>query len=170
MPFSSVDKNVAQAAEEIEMTIRTLHRLLRRPFDADIAGSDLTVPQVSALEELAKENGLSLKELSRRMALSHSTVSGIIDRLEHRKLVRRVPNEQDRRYSRIVLAENVREYIRDAVPQRRLGPLLEVLGRASADEQQDILTGIRTLRRLLEVTPLEGDKSAGAQADVSKTP
>jgi DNA-binding MarR family transcriptional regulator len=149
--------NVEHAADEIDTTIRVLHRLLRRPFDADIAGSGLTVPQVSALEELAKEDGLSLKELSRRMVLSHSTVSGIIDRLERRELVKRVANEQDRRYSRIVLAENVNHYIREAVPQRRLGPLLEVLAQASADERQGILTGLRTLRRLLEATPSENE-------------
>lgn len=129
--------------------VRHLHRLLRRPFDTDIAGSDLTVPQVSALEELAKEDGLSLKELSRRMALSHSTVSGIIDRLERRELVKRVANEQDRRYSRITLADKVKHYIRDAVP-RRLGPLLEALGRASADERREALSGLRTLKRLLD--------------------
>lgn len=150
-----MDESLAQAAEEIDTTVRVLHRLLRRPFDADIAGSELTVPQVSALEELAKEDGLSLKELSHRMALSHSTVSGIIDRLERRELVRRVPNEQDRRYSRIMLAENVRRYIRNAVPQRRLGPLLAALGRASADERREVLSGLRTLKRLLDITPPE---------------
>ena len=34
-------------------------------------------------------DGLSVKELSRRMGLSHSTVSGIVDRLERRGLVAR---------------------------------------------------------------------------------
>lgn len=151
------DANLERAADEIDTTVRLLHRLLRRPFDADIAGSGLTVPQVSALEELAKEDGLSLKELSRRMVLSHSTVSGIIDRLERRELVKRVANEQDRRYSRIVLAENVKHYIHEAVPQRRLGPLLEVLAQANADEREVILKGLRTLRRLLEATPSEDE-------------
>lgn len=155
MPSRPIHGNLAQAAEEIETTVRLLHRLLRRPFDRDIAGSELTIPQVSALEELAKEDGLSLKELSHRMSLSHSTVSGIIDRLERRELVRRAPNDQDRRYSRIMLAKNVRQYIRDAVPQRRLGPLLAALSQASADEREDILTGLRTLKRLLDTTPPE---------------
>ena len=47
----------------------------------------MTVPQVNALEELTRVDGLSLKALSARMGLSHSTVSGIVDRLGRRGFV-----------------------------------------------------------------------------------
>jgi DNA-binding MarR family transcriptional regulator len=135
-------------AEEITTTVRVLYRLLCRSFDPEIARSGLTVPQINALEELTRENGLSLKELSGRMALSHSTVSGIVDRLERRGLVRRKTNEQDRRYSRIFLSEEVKEYVREEVSSRTLGPILKALELASAEERAQTLAGIRTLRRL----------------------
>lgn len=163
MAFNPSNTQLERHAEEIATTVRALHQLLRRPFEADIAGSGLTVPQVNALEELAKKDGLSLKELSRRLYLSHSTVSGIVDRLERRELVRRVPNEQDRRYSRIVLAEGVKAYVSETVPPRRLGPLLEALSRASADEREGILLGLRTLKRLLEA--VHEDEPSPAQGD-----
>lgn len=140
-------------AAEIETTIFALYRLLRRPFDADAAGSGLTVPQITVLEELANEDGLSLKELSRRLSLSHSTVSGIIDRLEKRELVRRTPDEQDRRSSRIVLSPSVRAYIQEVVPSRRLEPLLGALQAASPEARRTILAGLRTLKELMEASP-----------------
>lgn len=140
-------------AAEIETTIFALYRLLRRPFDADAAGSGLTVPQITVLEELANEDGLSLKELSRRLSLSHSTVSGIIDRLEKRELVWRTPDEQDRRSSRIVLSPSVRAYIREVVPSRRLEPLLGALQAASPEARRTILIGLRTLKELMEASP-----------------
>lgn len=148
-----VAEELTQAAAQIETTIFALYRLLRRPFDADAASSGLTVPQITVLEELANEDGLSLKELSRRLSLSHSTVSGIIDRLEKRELVQRTADEQDRRSSRIMLSPSVRAYIREAVPSRRLGPLLRALEGASPEARRTILAGLRTLRELMEASP-----------------
>lgn len=148
-----VADELTQAAAQIETTIFALYRLLRRPFDADAASSGLTVPQITVLEELANEDGLSLKELSRRLSLSHSTVSGIIDRLEKRELVQRTADEQDRRSSRIMLSPSVQAYIREAVPSRRLGPLLRALEEMSPEARRTILTGLRTLRELMEASP-----------------
>ena len=141
---------LVREAEEITTTVRVLYRTLCRSFDPEIARSGLTVPQVNALEALTREDGLSLKELSGRMALSHSTVSGIVDRLERRGLLGRRPDERDRRYSRIFLSERVREYVREEVPSRTLGPIIKALERASAEERAQALAGIRTLRRLSE--------------------
>jgi len=157
------DAGLIGEAEEVEGGVRAVYRLLRRPFDPDIAASGLTVPQMNALEELTREDGLSLKALSARMALSHSTVSGIVDRLGRRGLVQRTPDERDRRYSRIFLSEEVREYVRRMRPSRRFGPIPRALELADAEERRQILEGVRTLRRLLEtvVSDGAGDRGAG---------
>lgn len=136
--------------EELEGSVRAVYRLLRRPYDADIASSDLTVPQMKTVEELTKEDGLSLKELSKRVSLTHSTVSGIVDRLEARSLVERRTDKKDRRFRRIFLSEEVREYVRTMSPSRRYGPIPSALGLASAEEREQIVAGVRMLRRLIE--------------------
>ncbi len=165
MAVEGEDAELIGEAEEVEGGVRAIYRLLRRPFDPDIAASGLTVPQMNALEELTREDGLSLKALSARMALSHSTVSGIVDRLERRGLVGRRPDERDRRYSRIFLSEEVREYVRRMRPSRRFGPIPKALELAGAEERRQIIEGVRTLRRLLEAVV-----SDGAGAPVSGTP
>lgn len=152
----TANTKLLREAAEVESAVRALYRLLRRPFDPDIARSGLTVPQMNALEELTGEDGLSLKELSGRMALSHSTVSGIIDRLERRELVGRKPDQKDRRYRRIFLSEEVREYVRRMSPSRRFGPISKALELASAEERARILGGVATLRRLLEKVASDG--------------
>ncbi len=150
-------------AEEITTGVRVLYRLVCRAFDPEIAASGLTVPQVGVMEELAREDGLSLKELSSRVALSHSTVSGIVDRLEQRGLVGRRTDPDDRRYNRVFLSEEVRGYVRDVVPNRTLGPVLKALERAGVEDRTRVLAGIRTLRRLLE-SPDAGDEGGGGTA------
>jgi len=96
------------------------------------------------------------------MALSHSTVSGIIDRLERRELVGREPDPDDRRYSRIRLSEEVRGYVRRMSPSRRSGPISKALGLASTEERGRILEGVGTLRRLLEGVLSEGERGIEA--------
>jgi DNA-binding MarR family transcriptional regulator len=149
------DLDLALQADEIEATLRAVRRLLWRPLEADIERGGLTAPQVAALAELAAADGPSLKELSRRLALSHSTVSGIVDRLERRGLVHRRPDPADGRSTRIVLAEPVREYLARTLPARRRGPVLAALRRASAEERARVRDGLATLRRLLEADGAE---------------
>ncbi len=158
----TTNAELIREAEEVTTTVRVLYRLLCRPFDPEIARSGLTVPQINALEELTREDGLSLKELSGRMGLSHSTVSGIVDRLERRELVGRRTDPKDRRYSRIFLSEEVKEYVRDVVPSLSLRPILKALEPVGAEERAHMLGGIRMLRNLLEATVSKGveDKNA----------
>jgi DNA-binding MarR family transcriptional regulator len=152
----TTNEGLIREADEVEGAVRALYKLLRRPFGPDIARSGLTVPQMGALEELAGEDGLSLKDLSMRMGLSHSTVSGIVDRLQRRGFVRREPGQRDRRYSRIFLSEDVKGYVREEVPSRRLGPTMKALSLATAEERERILGGVGTLRRLLEAVVSDG--------------
>ncbi len=154
--LENLDTELLQEAEEVAADVRVLRRLLRRSFEPDITRSGLTAPQIDALEELTKEDGLSLKELSGRMELSHSTVSGIVDRLERKGFVGRTPDPKDRRYSRIFLSGEVREYVREEVPFRRLDPIFKALTLANAEERSQILRGVRTLRRLLQAVVSEG--------------
>jgi DNA-binding MarR family transcriptional regulator len=149
------DAELISEAEEVVTAVHDLRRLLLRSFRRDIAGSGLTVPQMDALEELAREDGLNLKDLSTRLGLSHSTVSGIVDRLERKAFVGRETDPEDRRSSRILLSNRVKDYVREEVPSRRLGPIVRALGLASAEERAQILGGVGTLRRLLDVVTSE---------------
>lgn len=160
--------DLLREAEEVERAVRVLYRLLRRPFDPDIAASGLTAPQIDVLEELTRDDGLSLKELSARMALSHSTVSGIVDRLQRRGLVGREQNPKDRRYSRILLSEEVREYVRYMSPSRGLGPIPRALALASPEERAQILGGVGTLRRLLEKVASDGGQEHSGAVTVTR--
>lgn len=114
----------------------------------------LTAPQVQALEVLVDElresgGGLSMSELSRRMHLAHSTVSGIVSRLEARGLVERAQRGDDRRYVSVELTEPVREWLQRELPSARVKPLAAALARASASERAAILDGVAVLERLL---------------------
>ncbi|MGA2592036.1 MAG: MarR family transcriptional regulator [Bryobacteraceae bacterium] len=144
------EPEVARMAQEIEAHLRAVRQVLRQPVEAEFARGNLTGPQRSVMQTLFHSGGMRLKELSRRVGLAHSTVSGIVDRLEQRGLLERQPNETDRRVTNIAVSQMVRDYMRDTFPAIAIHPVTAALRRAKPAERAAILEGLRTLRRLVE--------------------
>ena len=137
-------------AREIERHLRIARQILRKPVEAEYARGNLTGPQRSAMEILIRSDGLSLKDLSAQLGLSHSTVSGIIDRLERQGMIERQAAENDRRFNRIVVTQTVREFLRDTLPRLMIHPLTKALRRVRPAERTLALQGLRVLSRILE--------------------
>ena len=139
-------------AEDIDRDLRAIRERVRRPLEAEIARGNLTGPQQSVIHALFKSDGMSLKELSGHLGLAHSTVSGIVDRLQERGLVERRADEADKRFTRVVVTQIVRDFVRDTLPRLSIHPLAEALGRANAAQRRAIVKGLKTLRNILEDT------------------
>src|SRR5579859_2134922 len=144
------DQGLQKDARKLLDDLQAIRRLLQRPIAAEISGSGLTGPQLGVLDVLVGVDGLSLKELSQRVGLSHSTVSGIVDRLEQRGLVQRRPLATDRRFTQIGVSSEVQDYIRDMVSGQRTAPLEAALKQASSGDRLQIIASIHILRDLLE--------------------
>ena len=144
------DTDLRQLALELEQHLTAIRQQIRRPVEAEFAKGGLTGPQRSVMEALFKSDGRSLKELTAQVGLAHSTVSGIVDRLEKRGLIERKPNLNDRRHTRIIVSGRVREFMEKRYPVIAAHPLFDVLRAAEATERNAIVTGIKTLRRLLD--------------------
>jgi len=144
------DKDLTELAREVEASLRAIQRSLRKPLRAEIARGDLTAPQMAVMSILVRADGLSLKELSERAALAHSTVSGIVDRLEKRGMLAREPDPADARFTRIVTTEPVRAFVRDRIPELSVQPLAAALKRATPAQRARIADALRTLHQLLD--------------------
>jgi DNA-binding MarR family transcriptional regulator len=142
--------DLTRMAEAIDRDLRAIRERIRRPLEAEVARGNLTGPQQSVLHALVQSDGMSLKELSARLGLAHSTVSGIVDRLQERGLVERRASETDGRVSVIGVTRQVRDFVRDALPALLLHPLEEALARATAAQRGVVVQGLKTLRELLE--------------------
>jgi DNA-binding MarR family transcriptional regulator len=92
---------------------------------------------------------MKVSDISRKLDLSNSTVSGIIDRLVEKKIVERRRSEKDRRIVMISLAEEYlqpvkRHLIAFAQKMRR------VLSTTTEEDLDFILEGLEKLRTILE--------------------
>src|SRR5215208_7348957 len=97
-------------AQETDLAQQTLELLpvLRRWVTARVhwAGADsgLSLRQYAALNGI-REGASSPGELARLWQVTPAVITGIIDRLERRELVRREPDPNDRRRLRLALTE-----------------------------------------------------------------
>ena len=90
-----VPRNVA-----IFETIQSLRRISKaiQNYSQEVSKKfGITGPQLWTLKTLAVDGNLSLGELSKKMYLHPSTVSGVVDRLEKKGFVRRDRAQEDRR-------------------------------------------------------------------------
>ena len=142
--------DTSEETEQMERDLSAIRRALRRPFESEIAKGGLTPPQKAVMHEVISRDGVSLKDLSKAVSLAHSTVSGIVDRLEKQGLLERRPDAIDGRISRIHATAPVTDFVRDRIPELRRGPLNRALEPASAEERAQIGSALRRLRELLE--------------------
>ncbi|HVU45701.1 MAG TPA: MarR family transcriptional regulator [Terracidiphilus sp.] len=154
MPRRPAKAESGTQAAEIERDLSAIRRMMRKPLEAEVSKGNLTVPQKAAMAVVVRHEGISLKGLSTAMSLAHSTVSGIVDRLEKQGLVERRTDASDGRISRIHAAAVVKDFVREKIPELSRGPLSAALDRASAQERSQIAAAMRRLRELLEAAQL----------------
>jgi MarR family transcriptional regulator, organic hydroperoxide resistance regulator len=98
---------------------------------------------------LVTRGPMTLTELSRTLGMSHSTASGIVDRLQARGLLDRSEDATDRRRTTIAVTESVTQYVRE-LEAGPAGRLVAAFEKASSGQRRDVTRGLKTLRKLLE--------------------
>lgn len=151
-PDSTADQDASSLdeAREIVGLFRGLRRHLVQTSRAELARSGLTAAQVSVVSLLGNRNSMTLSELSRELELSHSTVSGIVDRLQTKGVVQRTPDPDDRRYSRISLVDRVKRKAALTATEGTVSQLEAALAGATPSQRRAIKKGLTLFREFVE--------------------
>jgi len=144
------EAQIRAMAEQAESDLNAIRRAMRKPLETEFAKGGLTVPQKAVMQVVVAGQGISLKRLSSQVSLAHSTVSGIVDRLERQGMIERRRDPADGRSSLIHPSAAVKAFLRDQMPALVTGPLHAAFARAPAPERAAIAKALRRLRELLE--------------------
>lgn len=123
--------------QEIVTAIRKLYRAVYLDATRASRRFDLTASQSGVLRILAKNGPLSSANLSRKIFVTPSNMTGIIDRLAKKDLVQRIQHPEDRRISLISLTgsgEKLSRILPDPIENR----LIAGLGDLSQEEIQHL--------------------------------
>jgi len=141
-------KGHSHAAVGVHVRIASCYNLLMREARNRINQRwQLTLPQFDVLAELARadESGFTFVELSRILLVTSGNLTGIVDRLEARQLLRRAPDDKDRRVIRLKLTPRGRAMTRRMLPRHAddLGQILSFMSRDALKELSALLDQVR---------------------------
>jgi MarR family transcriptional regulator, organic hydroperoxide resistance regulator len=119
-------------------------------FIQEVVPKRLTIVQFNALQHLhwyGGKAGMTISELGEHLGLAHSTVSGLVDRLERDNWIIRRKCDEDRRRSRVHLTEQSKQFFQERVDSAT-DFWRQTMGQLTPEEQDGL---IRSLQRLTEV-------------------
>ena len=96
-------KTIDHHTDRIGPMMGKIHRAIRKELDNKFKEFSITPPQFEVLVLLWAEDGLLLSELGRKLSRDGPTITGVVDRMEKKQLVKRTRDERDRRAIKIVL-------------------------------------------------------------------
>ena len=142
-----IEEDIVSALRRI---VRAIDLQSRRMVDA----CGLTGPQLVVLREVGRLSGASISALARSVSLSQPTVSGILERLEKRGLVRRERSEQDRRSVFVTLTPQGGGTLRDA-PSLLQDRFQRELSRLEEWERTQMLSILQRLAGMMDAEALD---------------
>lgn len=132
---------------DIEKKLRKTDYIIRKKGREILKDFSITAPQFVALQLLVSSEGLTIGELSNKMALACSTITDLVDRMEKNELVSRLKDDKDRRIVRIKVKEKGHVLVKDVLV-RRQAYLAEQLIDFNEEEKKSLS---KNLTKLYEV-------------------
>jgi MarR family transcriptional regulator, organic hydroperoxide resistance regulator len=133
---------------EVARLFSELSKILKKSMYKTFEHSALTMPQTMVIGTLIKSGEMKITELSKKVNLSNSTISGIVDRLEKQGLVERIRSEEDRRTVYVKITEKVEEYHK-GIHRKLEESFTELLSAGTSEDMNKIIEGLETLKRVL---------------------
>jgi len=125
--------------------------LSHKKLEDDLEKLDLTPPQFYVLATIGYAGGLPFGEIGAKMMVTVSNLTGIVDRLEEKKLVSRKRDENDRRVVHVVLTDKGAKLYKSTIPlfEKTVSQIFSLLDKP---QQKELSAILRKLNRLSEAT------------------
>tara|TARA_Y100000768_G_scaffold307591_1_gene241696 strand:+ start:506 stop:955 length:450 start_codon:yes stop_codon:yes gene_type:complete len=117
-----VKNNKLKSDINLGMLIGQIHRLSTKKFvqNSHNSGIDISMDQWLVLGPIWENEGISHKEISEYCLKDKTSVTKIIDTLEKKNLVVRVPDQLDHRIKRVVLSNKGKKLFLEVIPVMEL--------------------------------------------------
>ena len=134
---------------EIAKLLQEVMLLFRHKMTKVVEDTGVTTLQMMIMGIISKEKTLKITELSGKLSLSNSTVSGIVDKMEKLGMLERVRSEQDRRVVYVSISPNFVD-MHQNFHKRFEENIALIINKSTPEELNKILEGLEVLKRLLK--------------------
>jgi DNA-binding MarR family transcriptional regulator len=121
--------------------------LSHKKLEDDLDKLGLTPPQFYVLATIGYAGGLPFGEIGAKMMVTVSNLTGIVDRLEEKKLVSRKRDETDRRVVHVVLTERGVKLYKNTIPlfEKSISQIFSALDKPAQKELSVLLRKLNTV-------------------------
>jgi DNA-binding MarR family transcriptional regulator len=115
--------------------------LSHKKLEGDLEKLELTPPQFYVLATIGYAGGLPFGEIGAKMLVTVSNLTGIVDRLEDKKLVVRQRDDKDRRVVHVVLTDKGAKLYKSTIPafEKSIAQIFASLGKPQQKELSALL-------------------------------
>lgn len=117
----------------------------------DLERLDLTSPQFYVLATIGYAGGLPFGEIGEKMMVTVSNLTGIVDRLEEKRLVVRERDAHDRRVVRVTLTDKGMKVYKNTIPLFEKG-ISQFFSPLNKTQQKELAALLRKLIRVSSAT------------------
>jgi DNA-binding MarR family transcriptional regulator len=145
--FVQIPRDVAIA--EVMQSLRRIFKAIQ-DYSHEVSNKfGITGPQLWALKTISQNESLSLGELSKRMYLHPSTITGVVDRLGKKGFVARSRGKKDRRVVSVRLTPKGKRIVKQA-PNPIQGKMIYGLGKLREEQLNSIYDSVKKLVEIME--------------------
>lgn len=122
--------------------------LSHKKLEEELEKLDLTSPQFYVLATIGYTGGLPFGEIGAKMMVTVSNLTGIVDRLEEKKLVARKRDANDRRVVHVMLTDKGAKVYKNTIPvfEKSISQIFAPLDKSQQKELSSLL------RKLIQVS------------------
>ena len=144
--------------ETFVASFRELHPKFSRLYAQMLGRVDLTLPQYTLLYQLMLLGTVSMTEISARLGITKPAVTNLVDRLEEKKCLKRVPHFKDRRVILLEILPKGKKIITE-IQGQSLGLLLKAYDQFDGKEHHVISRFYAAVSKVMDDF-LSGSKNA----------
>ena len=133
---------------EVIKVLKNLMDTIKQNMHEQFKEMRVTGPQGMLMGTLVHNGEMKISDLSEMLALSNSTVSGILDRLEKNGFVKRTRSEEDRRVVYVSVTDEFKKHTQEHFNEIEK-KLESMMNKGTPEELEKIFEGIDTLQKVI---------------------
>lgn len=120
-----------------------------RVYACILAKANLTLPQYALLSHLIETGKTAMTETSCKLHVSKPAITNLVDRLEQKKLLKRIPHPKDRRIYLLEIQPKGEKIVRD-IQAQVLTLLLKTLDQLNTAERKSVIRFYALISKTLD--------------------
>jgi DNA-binding MarR family transcriptional regulator len=140
--------------DELFISLRKIIRAIDLRSKKLSKEAGITGPQLLILQELARVDGITAKDVSTNIHLSQATVTSILDRLEAKQFIKRVRSDSDRRRVALFLTDEGRQALSSA-PQPIEDRFVEKFSALKDWQQYQLLSSVEQIADMMGASEID---------------